>query len=148
MDWVRMGTARSGYLLKKTGSSGTVVELGWSHATLAGLLRESGFSVEAGPLTPENILAALVEGKLVVASVSYELGTNRPITRKGGHLVVVTGASRSGFVPLTFLLHNPSGRTADLRENARVPIHRFRRAYARRAIVVWKERTHKAHEEE
>ncbi len=148
MDWVRLGTARSGYLLKKSGSSGPVVELGWSHATLAGLVRESGFSAETGTLTPEKILASLGKDRLVIASVSYELGTDRPITRKGGHLVVLTGASRSGFVPLTFLVHNPSGRTEDLRKYARIPIHRFRRAYAGRAIVAWKDATHKDHEEE
>jgi len=137
MDWVRLGTARSGYLIKQAGASEPEEELGWSHQVLAELVRESGLSAEAGAYTPEQILEHLRAGRMSIASVSYELGTDRRITRRGGHLVVVTGANASGKVPLVFTIDNPSGRTDKLRENAKIPIHRFRRAYSGRAIVVY-----------
>jgi hypothetical protein len=83
-----------------------------------------------------GIMDAMRQGRLVIASVSFEIGTDRPITRRGGHLVVVTGIRHLQGQPNSVILHNPSGRGLALQAHAAIPVDRFLQAYSGRAILV------------
>ncbi len=135
IEWARRGVQLGGYLTEKR-PDGSQAERGWLHSALADLICWSGFRAEARPLPIHDFEPIFAEGGMIIASVSHEIGTNRPITQRGGHLVLVFGASIEYDQPGTLLLHNPSGRTAALRENAHIPAERFLAAYAGRAIVV------------
>jgi hypothetical protein len=135
MAWVRQGLVLEGYEVKP-GADGQPVEIGWKHATLAGLIASAGFYARPMRIANLEMVEHLSAGHLLIASVSYEIGTLRPVTQRGGHLVVVTGVDRQDGETTHFILHNPSGRTPALRENAAVPAGRFFQAYAGRAIVV------------
>jgi hypothetical protein len=133
MQWVGMGLAKGGYLI--TEQDGKVVERGWVHRILAELIMEEGYHAEAKAASPEDIAAFLRGNELVIASVSYQLGTTHPITLKGGHLVVVTGADLQHGSPTMFYINNPSGRTASLQENAPIPANRFADSFTGRVIT-------------
>ena len=134
-EWVSHALALDGYEIR-AGEDGRTVENGWRHQALADLLRGAGLSAECGSANPEQVAAILAGGDLVIASVSYELGTHRPVTRRNGHLVVVLGSEPAAGDLRGFILHNPSGRTAALRENARIDAGRFSRAFSGRIIRV------------
>jgi hypothetical protein len=139
MAWIRMGISLGGYL---TGMdpSGSVQELGWSHAALAELLHSAGLQAVCGAFTPEEFYDKLATGgHLMIASVSFELGTTQPITHQGGHLVLVSGAQEQDGRISGFYIYNPSGRSAALRENAFIPSDRFCTAYTGRGIDVFKD---------
>jgi hypothetical protein len=135
MGWVRQGLEQDGYEIRQ-GMDGQPVEVGWRHAALAGLIASSGFFAQFMRIANDKILEYISAGQMLIASVSFEIGTQRPVTRQGGHLVVVTGADTQAGETVNFLIHNPSGRTQDLRENALIPAERFSQAYSGRAIVV------------
>jgi hypothetical protein len=134
MDWVRAGLALDGYLVEKDGL-GNPVEVGWLHRALAELIREAGFQAMPQPLSLEEFPHYLSEGCLLIASVSYEVGlATGPVTHTGGHLVVVVGASFLGETLENIIIHNPSGRSEELRANACIPAGRFRSGYSGRSI--------------
>lgn len=134
MDYIQAGLARNGYLVDKVERS-RVVERGWLHRALAEVIREAGCPAEPQPATLDEIAATLRAGRMVIASVSYQLGTGGTITHRGGHLVVVIGMDLDQKTPTNIYLHNPSGRTPALRENACIPAGRFAEAYTGRIIV-------------
>jgi hypothetical protein len=81
--------------------------------------------------------AELRQGRLVIASVSYEAGDDRlAISHRGGHLMVVLGAELRDGAPSAFFVNNPSGRRAELQAGARLPVERFQPAYSGRSIVM------------
>ena len=142
--WIREGVANGGYLIV-TDAQGRREEKGWLHQALADLITQAGFSAQPRPASLADISACLRAGQLVIASVSYELGTDLPITRRSGHLVVLTGleVAEAGLpdaagLPIALFLHNPSGRRAELRVDARIPLERFQKAFSGRVIVVAK----------
>jgi hypothetical protein len=133
--WSRLGLERGAYLIRHD-EQGAAHEVGWIHAGLATLARELGLAAEARAASLAEIVALLQEGYLVVASVSYEAGDDRlPITKTGGHLMVVTGADFDQHGPLVFYVNNPSGRRAELQAGARLPVERFAAAYSGRVIL-------------
>ncbi len=133
--WARKGVECGGYLVRYD-ENGDAHEVGWIHSALANLAHEAGLRAEARAATLEEICAFVEQGFLVMASVSYEAGDDRlPITKKGGHLMVVHGAELDNAGPLAFYVHNPSGRRADLQAGARLAVERFAQAYSGRIIL-------------
>jgi hypothetical protein len=137
MDWVRQGLEMDGYEVK-IGADGQPVETGWKHKALAELIISNSYYARPLRIAKSEMALHLSMRVLVIASVSYELGTDRPVTQRGGHLVVVTGAEidpQSGEI-VSVYLHNPSGRTPALREDARISAERFFSGFSGRGIVV------------
>jgi hypothetical protein len=136
MDWVRAGLALDGYLAEQRADRR--VEIGWKHAALAQLAADRGCEAAlVQHLTLDDLAAHVEAGKIVIASVSSEIGEGLPITRRNGHLVVVYGIALDGEGEVeAVILHNPSGRTAALQAGARVPAGRFREAFSGRGIIV------------
>jgi hypothetical protein len=135
MEWIQDALRRNGYLVTAD-ANGNPVERGWVHRVLADLISACGFPASARPATMEEIAGFLDGGQIVIASVSYELGRDGPITHQGGHLVVVTGAdvTDAGGVEC-FSINNPSGRLAKYQVNARIDAGRFAQAYSGRVIL-------------
>jgi hypothetical protein len=133
--WARLGLERGAYLIRYA-ENGDAHEVGWIHAALANLAREVGLSAQARAASLPEIIDLLQQGYLVVASISYEAGDDRlPITKVGGHLIVVTGAEFDENGPLAFFVNNPSGRRTELQAGARLSVERFAPAYSGRVIV-------------
>lgn len=133
VEWARTGLAAGGYLVR--GGE----EIGWRHDSLAALCRREGLQAQAQPAALNDIPALIAEGKMVIASVSYQIGTLGPVTRRGGHLVVVVGAELDeAGQPAALLVNNPSGRHPHLRTGARIPLERFAQGYTGRVIAVWR----------
>jgi len=137
-QWIQAGLNLNGYLVKEN-DSGEAQEIGWKHAALAELLRQNGFSANPQSADLDDIAEALRYKKVVIASVSFEIGTNRPITGVGGHLVTILGAVLNESQIDHLILHNPSGRTPALREFARISKKRFNQAFSHRVIIAGKE---------
>jgi len=134
--WARLGLERGGYLIRRA-ADGSEHEIGWIHRSLAELASETGLEAEARQAGLDEIVAYLRQGRLVIASVSYEAGDDRlPITKQGGHLMVVTGADCIDGSPQAFIVNNPSGRRADLQAGARLAVDRFSSAYSGRIVVM------------
>lgn len=134
VEWARHGAAMGGYLSEKREES-SFVERGWLHRTLAEMIQEEGFFAETRRLTADDFIPIIEKGGMIIASVSHEIGTNHPITKRGGHLVLVFGAIVEDEKLTAIILHNPSGRTDNLRAAARIPIQRFLSAFSGRGIV-------------
>jgi hypothetical protein len=135
VDWARAGVARGGYLVVD-GENGERIERGWLHQALADLIQSCGFYAQPRPAAPEEIVACLRAGQMVIASACFQLGTDLPITRRGGHLVLILGADldETG-APVHFYIHNPSGHRAELQTNACIPLERFMQAFTGRVVV-------------
>jgi hypothetical protein len=135
VEWARQGVEIGGYLVRPT-ENGNAHEVGWIHTALANLAHKVGLQAEARAASLNEIVDFLMQGYLVVASVSYEVGDDRlPITKKGGHLMVVIGAEYDQGGPLAFYVNNPSGRRAELQAGARLTVERFALAYSGRVIL-------------
>ncbi len=139
MDWVHAGLAIDGYLTElRPDRLDKPVEKGWKHLTLARLAIERGCYAElAAELHVNSLVAQLQNDRLVVASVSSELGEQKPLTRNSGHLIVVHGVMLGGDGQVSeVVVHNPSGRTAALRESAHIPTGRFAQGFSGRGIII------------
>ncbi len=134
MEWIQAGLAINGYLVQTT-PEGAQEERGWIHRSLAQLIEQAGYQAQAQAATLQDIVAQIRLGNLVIASVSYEIGTPKPVTRKGGHLVVVLGAVLEDNQLTHVIINNPSGRTQILQQAAEIPIDRFSAGYTGRIIV-------------
>ena len=137
-QWIQAGLSLDGYLVKKN-DQGEAQEIGWKHEGLAELLRQQGFSANPQSVDLDDIIEALQNKKVVIASVSFEIGTNHPVTRVGGHLVAILGAVVNQSHIDHLILHNPSGRIPELREFARISKKRFNQAFSHRVIIAGKE---------
>jgi hypothetical protein len=102
---------------------------GWLHAGLAGLLDQRGVASAPMPLSYPDVLAVVLGGTPVIASVSDEFPMDG---RRGGHLVVVTGvAVESGKVSTVFF--NDPSEWGD--SHNRVPGDRFAASFSGRVVV-------------
>jgi hypothetical protein len=138
VDWARIGVERGGYLVRQA-DDGSMLEVGWVHRVLAEMARLNGLYAESRAATVDEISQFLRQERMVIASVSYEAGDDRlPITRQGGHLMVVFGAECVDGCPRAFYVHNPSGRRTELQARARLSLERFAAAYSGRIILVWR----------
>lgn len=136
VEWARLGVERGGYLIRFD-DNGDAHEVGWVHSALAGMARDCGLQARAISASLRDLRTYLEDGSLVIASVSYEAGDDRlPITRKGGHLMVVVGVEAEGDDLLAVYVNNPSGRRPDLQAGARLPVERFAQAFSGRVIVM------------
>jgi len=140
MTWVREGLSINGYLTElRPDRPDRPIEKGWRHAALAELAARHGLDASlAQAMTPGDLLEHIQADRLVIASVSSELGEAEvPITRKSGHLVVILGVTlaETGQID-TVVLHNPSGRTPGLQAEANIPAARFEQGFSGRGIVI------------
>lgn len=139
MAWVREGLSISGYLTEhRADRPDRPVEKGWKHASLAELAQRYGCTAEMiRDVTAEDLAAHVRAGRVVIASVTSEMGEEGAITRNSGHLVLVIGVGmdEAGRVS-EILVHNPSGRTAELQCRARIPVERFMRGFSGRGIAI------------
>ena len=134
-EWIRKGQAIGGYLVVK-GENGESEERGWVHKALASLICDEGFFAEPRRASITEIIQILQDGGIVMASVSYEIGEDGPVTKKSGHLVLVTGADFQEDRLQTLIIQNPSGRTAELQGNAAIPVERFESGYSGRIVQI------------
>lgn len=138
VHWARAGVASGGYLTELR-PDGTRAERGWLHSALAGLVQSQGLYAHPCSARLEEFPVLIRRPYLLIASVSFQIGTEMPITRRGGHLVVVSGVQvRAGQVE-SVIVYNPSGRTTALQEAALISAERFSQAYTGRVIWVGKE---------
>lgn len=136
MDWVKAGLTLDGYITDQR--TDRPAEVGWKHATLARLATRHGCQAQlvAGQ-TLDDVAQHLQSDRLLIASVTSELGEDTPPTRRNGHLVVVYGLTltKQG-AQESVVLHNPSGRTAALQSGALIPAGRFAAGFSGRGIIV------------
>ncbi|NPV86138.1 MAG: hypothetical protein HPY45_09035 [Anaerolineae bacterium] len=137
MEWIRQALAIGGYLIGED-ANGERREIGWVHQSLAELIQREGFYARPRQVLIDQMPAYIREGMMIIASVSYEVGDALPVTKKGGHLVVVIGADCWDGEVEALMIHNPSGRRTELQANALIPAARFAQGYTQRAIVVGK----------
>lgn len=135
MDWVKAGLALDGYITDRR--TDRPAEVGWKHSKLAQLAIERGCRAD---LVASQTLTDLAEhiraGRLLIASVTSELGENVPLTRRNGHLVVIYGLALNEQAVVNVILHNPSGRTPALQAGALIPAERFAAGFSGRGIIV------------
>jgi hypothetical protein len=134
MDTIRRGEEIGAYLTERASPTETV-ERGWLHQGLAGMIQARGYWAKPQPAGLAEIAAQLAIGRLVIASVSYELGTTLPVTRQRGHLVVLVGMDLADGEAQTVWLHNPSGRDPSLQVNAAIPAGRFGQGFSGRVVL-------------
>jgi hypothetical protein len=137
IEWIQAGLAIDGYLTRlRADRPGERIELGWKHDALVQLAADRG--VEAGRvegLTLADVAAHIQADRLLIASVTSELGEDDPLTRNSGHLVLIYGVELDEAGEVTsVILHNPSGRTTPLQAGARLPADRFSQGFSGRAI--------------
>jgi hypothetical protein len=136
VDWAHRGLEKGGYLVRRT-EDGSIHEVGWVYRVLASMAKEYGLMAEPCSAPLEEIPSHLRQGRMVMASVSYEAGDDRlSITHQGGHLMVVVGADCADGSPRNFYVNNPSGRRAELQAGARLSADRFAAAYSGRMIWI------------
>lgn len=135
IDWVRAGLAVDGYLAEQRAER--PVEKGWKHTALAQLAADRGlWAALAVDLTLDDLAGHIRADRVIIASVSSELGEGLPLTRRTGHLVLVTGVALGEDGVQAVIAHNPSGRTAEHQAHARIPAARFAQGFSGRGIVI------------
>ncbi|HWS82868.1 MAG TPA: C39 family peptidase [Ktedonobacteraceae bacterium] len=137
IELIRKGVDLGGYIVHN--EQGEFVDFGWYYQPLVKLGEDYGLHGHVcRTLTTDEMCTYLAAGSLVIASVSYEIGerdADMPITKRGGHLVLVHGFEWSEQGCQALLVHNPSGRFSDLQANAVIPFDRFSEAFAGRGFV-------------
>lgn len=133
---VKHGLDLHGYTVRD--ENGNWIDEGWTYPALARLASHYGLSARGyGYASLLRICDEVRRGRLVMASVTPELGEREPQPgRYGGHFVLITGFRWQRGAPISFKLHNPSGRFPELQANAEIPMARFRAAYAYRLIAL------------
>lgn len=135
-EWVERGLSLNGFFSADPAFPGK--PSGWVHRALAELARAEGLvsDTRAG-IGPEELRDCLTAGQAVIASVTHELGEYGGLTRRTGHLVLVTGAAETAEGEIRALrLHNPSGRYAALRADAWIDTDRFAAGFSGRVISI------------
>lgn len=136
MDWIEDGLAIDGFIFKE--KSAATEATGWLHKALAELARCGGLKAEChAKVHSENVAKLIGRGKLVIASVSHELGEPGEITMDRGHLVLIHGYSSLEGKVEALLINNPSGRYPEFRENCWIPGDRFAKAFSGRIISIY-----------
>ncbi len=126
--------ALGGYRLQD--EQGRAVDQGWFYAPLVALAERNGLEVRGGSYASHLSLCTLIlNGWLVAAAVTPEIGETGRLRRYDGHFVLVYGFRRERRRLAAFVLHNPSGRAAPLQGAAVIPVGRFGRAFAHRFVA-------------
>jgi hypothetical protein len=130
---IEEGLALGGY--RTHDEAGAFIDEGWFYPALVQLARRCGLQVGGmGYASVLNICQAVREGWLVAAAVTPELGEWGRLRQYDGHFVLVYGFRWSRGQCESLILHNPSGRHAELQAGAVIPARRFRAAFAHRFI--------------
>jgi hypothetical protein len=135
IELIRKGVDLGGYIVHN--EQGEFVDFGWYYQPLVKLGEAYGLHGHVcKTLSTDELCSYLAAKSLVIASVSPEIGErDTPISKQGGHLVLVHGFEWSPQGCKAFLLHNPSGRFSELQSNAVIPFERFSKAFAGRGLV-------------
>lgn len=115
---------------------------GWFYKPLVALAEKYGAKGRVFRyLTVESVAKELMSDKLVVMSVNPQIiRGDKKITNheKSGHLVVAVGFKLSGRRISGVYIHNPSGRTQDMREYAFIPSETIQRSFGNRGFLLSK----------
>lgn len=132
---VQEGLAFDGYTLHD--HNGNLVDSGWYFDAQVKLSAKYGLAVKGFSYLPaETICLQLMQGHLVAATVSPELGESEPrMNRYAGHSVIIHGFKWEQGRLSMFYLHNPSGRYTELQANACVEATLFKKLYAFRFMT-------------
>ena len=132
---VEEGLSLGGY--RTHDDSGAFVDEGWFYPALAKLASHYGLEVDGmAYASVQDVCGAILDGWLVAAGVTPELGERGPLRRYDGHFVLVYGFEWRQGQPQSILLHNPSGRYVELQAAAKIPVKRFSAAFAHRYIAL------------
>ena len=135
MEWIEEGVADGAFLSSERAGEGK--PSGWIHKSLVEMARRHGLEGECVPRAVlEDIAGAIDMGKLVIASVSHELGEWGDIAGSSGHLVVAHGYSRLNGAIEGVMINNPSGRFPELRRDCWLSAARFAKGFSGRLIVI------------
>ncbi len=133
-DLTQKGVELGGYDVNK--------DIGWYYKPLVALLKSFNLRASVIPyLSTTELTGYTLENKLVIASVNPEIiRGDKKITSsvKSGHLVLVVGVDIKRSKVAGFYIHNPSGKSSDMRSYAYIPIKTFVQSYGNRGIVVSK----------
>jgi hypothetical protein len=138
MDYIQRGMELGGYIVNN--ERGEFVDLGWFYHGLLALAAEHGLEGKAIQFSNiYEIALHLADNKVVIAGMrsSAKIGGYDGVTSQGGHLVIVHGFKKENGKLTAFKIHNPSGRTAALRENAWIPADAFNAMYSKRMMGLW-----------
>lgn len=132
---VKEGLAADGYRLRD--ERGRWIDEGWTvHAQIYLAARYGLRTQDRAYVSPLTICRYIVDGWLVAAAVTPEIGEREPAGNSyGGHLVLVYGFDWEAARPARYVLHNPSGRFPELQAGAIVPAERFHASFAHRLLA-------------
>lgn len=131
-ELVQGGLALDGYKIYDEG--GNWVDEGWYVSAQIKLAQNYGLKLTGHSYaSPLGICHYIQQDKLVVATVSPDIGERMAQSRRyGGHVVLVTGFRWQDGKLNAVRVHNPSGRYPELQANAWLPIAQFKKFYAYR----------------
>ncbi len=133
-EMVRAGMAQGGYRIHD--EDGNPIDEGWFFEPLVRLGEQYGLEVAGLSYISElEVCRRICDGWLVAAAVTPEIGERGFPLRYDGHFVLVFGFTWKSGTPEYFILHNPSGRSADLQASAHIPASRFRQTFAHRCMM-------------
>lgn len=131
-ELTRQGVALGGY--------DTAADRGWYYKPLAALLRSHGIDCYSVGYLPLYTLAQhLYHKRPAIISVNPQIirgDATVTIHDKGGHLVVALGFRKHAGTIEGVIIHNPSGKSPEMRNRAYIPLDQFLLAYGERGILV------------
>ncbi len=131
---VEEGLALRGY--RTHAEDGVFVDEGWFYPALVQLAARHGLRTSGmGYASILDVCIAILNGWLVAAAVTPELGERGRLRQYDGHFVLVYGFNWRGGRCTDVILHNPSGRYPELQAGAVIPRRRFRAAFAHRFMA-------------
>ena len=132
---VKEGLAADGYRLRD--ERGRWIDEGWTvHAQIYLAARYGLRTQDRAYVSPLTICRYIVDGWLVAATVTPEIGEREPAGNSyGGHLVLVYGFDWEAARPARYYVHNPSGRFPELQAGAIVPAEKFHASFAHRLLA-------------
>lgn len=131
-ELTQQGLLHGGYRVYD--DQGRMIDEGWYVTAQIKLAADYGLVMIGYSYAPvEAMCQPILDGQLVAAAVSPEVGEREPDRRRyGGHLVLIYGFEwREGRLH-SLMLHNPSGRYQELQAGAVIPVRRFKQLYAHR----------------
>lgn len=131
-ELVQIGLQHDGYRVYD--DQGMMIDEGWYVVAQIKLAADYGLEMIGHSYAPVVAMCQpILDGQLIAAAVSPEIGERQPNWRRyGGHLVLVYGFEWRGGRLHSLILHNPSGRHPELQAGAIIPAQRFRKLYANR----------------
>lgn len=146
LDFYRLGRGRTVAELTfdgvRRGGYVTAGDKGWFFRPLLEQMKADGLDGFTSSFFGIGSICDLIAGKkFFIASVNPALvrfDRESADAKPGGHLVLVVGFRVKNKKIEGIFINNPSGKLAETRERAFVPIKIFKKAYSNRGIAVWK----------